>query len=68
MTTIKNPKSRLMPKVGFQQLLTRIRHAGYTVNKVNNGYNVTLDDQTMLTAMQGYNGYLVRYNTEFLTP
>lgn len=60
--------TRIMPKKLFQQVLQTLRGQGIMVNRTNDrvGYYVMEGDREVLRAMQGSQGYLVRYDQAFL--
>ena len=53
--------SRIWTKAQTQSTIKAMRDAGYTVNKINSGYECIINGETILKAMIGNNGYLVRY-------
>lgn len=59
--------TKLFNKVQMQTVLKDLRSAGYEVTRLNSGYEVKLDGETVLKAMNGNRAYLVTYNESLLT-
>ena len=53
--------SRIWTKTQTQTTIKQLRKSGYIVSKLNSGYECMLDDKIIFKAMNGQNGYLVRY-------
>jgi hypothetical protein len=58
--------SKVWTKPKTQQVIKALRNAGYTVEKLSAGYECKIDGEVAFKAMQGRNGYLVRYSTDLL--
>lgn len=60
---MKNAITKIWAKKETQTTLAALRRHGYQVEKINSGYCVTHPNGTqVLKAMNGNNGYLVRYD------
>jgi hypothetical protein len=53
--------SRVWTKPQTQNTIKVLRESGLNVVKLNSGYECKVNDQLIFKAMQGHNGYLVRY-------
>lgn len=63
---IPNSTSCVMPKRTLQALLTKARKAGFDVDKTHSGRYTVMEGEVMiLSALNGYRSYLVRYSRDY---
>ena len=58
--------TRMWSKKVTQGFIKRLREAGYTVDKTNNGYKIDLDGTIVFRAMIGSRGYLVHMDNRLV--
>lgn len=59
--------TKVFSKPQTQQVIKDMRSAGYTVDKLDGGYECKLYGNLIFKAMIGNRGYLIRYDAQLLT-